>query len=95
MKSLREGVDVLKQKLGDCVVLLASADDGKVALVAGVAGSPAGRIKAGDLVAHVATQIGGKGGGRADMAQGGGLDSPALDAALLQVPEWLSKRLLA
>ena len=95
MKALREGVDVLKQKLGDCVVLLASADDGKVALVAGVAGSPAGRIKAGDLVAHVATQIGGKGGGRADMAQGGGLDSPALDAALLQVPEWLSKRLLA
>ena len=95
MKALREGVDVLKQKLGDCVVLLASAQDGKAALVAGVAGSAAGCVKAGDLVAHVATQIGGKGGGRADMAQGGGPDSPLLDAALAEVPDWLRNRLKA
>ena len=94
-KSLRDGVDLLKQKLGDCVVLLASGADGKAALVAGVAGSAEGRVKAGDLVAHVAAQIGGKGGGRADMAQGGGPDSPALDAALLQAPHWLRDQLRA
>ncbi len=87
-KTLRETVDTLKQKLGDCVVLLASARDGKVALVAGVHGSALGRIKAGDLVAHVARQIGGKGGGRPDMAQGGGPDSPALDQALEKLPDW-------
>ncbi|MFZ2236993.1 MAG: alanine--tRNA ligase, partial [Dokdonella sp.] len=92
-KALREGVDLLKQKLVDCVVLLTSGADGKVALVAGVAGSATRRVKAGDLVAHVATQIGGKGGGRADMAQGGGPDTPALDVALRQVPDWLRGQL--
>ncbi|MEO6076148.1 MAG: alanine--tRNA ligase [Dokdonella sp.] len=94
-KSLRDGVDLLKHRLVDCVVLLASGADGKAALVAGVAGSAAGRVKAGDLVAHVAAQIGGKGGGRADMAQGGGPDTPALDSALLQAPHWLREQLLA
>jgi alanyl-tRNA synthetase len=89
-KALREGVDGLKQKLGDCVVLLASASEGKVALAGGVNGTALKRIKAGDVVAHVARQIGGKGGGRADMAQGGGVDSPALDSALAALPEWIS-----
>jgi alanyl-tRNA synthetase len=92
-KALREAVDTLKQKLGDCVVLLASGNDGKAALVGGVHGAASGRIKAGDIVAHVANQIGGKGGGRADMAQGGGVDSATLDEALRALPGWLAKRL--
>jgi len=91
-KTLREGVDTLKQKLVDCVVLLAAASDGKVALVGGVGGAAQAKIKAGDVVAHVAAQIGGKGGGRADMAQGGGVDSPALDAALAGLPTWIEGR---
>ena len=92
-KALRDAVDTLKQKLGDCVVLLASGTDGKAALVGGVHGKALGRIKAGDVVAHVASQIDGKGGGRPDMAQGGGLDSAALDGALRALPEWLAKRM--
>ncbi|MBO9663289.1 alanine--tRNA ligase [Dokdonella sp.] len=92
-KALREGVDSLKQKLVDCVVLLAAGADGKAALVGGVHGQAAGRIKAGDVVAHVASLIGGKGGGRPDMAQGGGVDSPALDAALAALPDWIAQRL--
>jgi alanyl-tRNA synthetase len=91
-KALREGVDGLKQKLVDCVVVLASASDGKVALAGGVHGAALAKIKAGDVVAHVAAQIGGKGGGRADMAQGGGPDSPALDTALAALPAWISAR---
>jgi len=91
-KALREAVDGLKQKLGDCVVLLAAGGDGKVALVGGVGGAALGRIKAGDVVAHVAAQIGGKGGGRPDMAQGGGVDSPALDQMLAALPAWIAAR---
>ncbi len=91
-KALRDAVDTLKQKLRDCVVLLASGSDGKVALIAGVHGSALDKVKAGEVVAHVASQIGGKGGGRADMAQGGGADSPALDQALRKLPQWLSER---
>jgi len=90
---LRDNIDRFKQLLGDCVVLLAGTNDGKVALVAGVHGSALGRIKAGELVAHVAGQIGGKGGGRPDLAQGGGDDSPQLDAALAAVPAWIDARL--
>lgn len=89
-KALRESVDRLKQKLGDCVVVLASGNDGKAAVVAGVGGAASGRIRAGDVVAHVAASIGGKGGGRPDMAQGGGKDSPALDTALNELPDWLA-----
>ena len=89
----REAVDGLKQKLGDCVVLLASGHDGKAALVGGVHGAALGKVTAGEVVAHVARQIGGKGGGRPDMAQGGGEDSPALDAALRGVSDWLAQRL--
>ncbi|ANB18303.1 alanine--tRNA ligase [Dokdonella koreensis] len=92
-KALREGVDSLKQQLGDCVVLLAAAAEGKVALVGGVGGAALGKVKAGEVVAHVAAQIGGKGGGRPDLAQGGGVDSPALDQALAHVPKWLAERL--
>jgi len=92
-KTLRDNIDRFKQLLGDCVVLLAGTNDGKVALVAGVHGSALGRIKAGELVAHVAGQIGGKGGGRPDLAQGGGDDSPQLDAALAAVPAWIDARL--
>ncbi|HEU4663941.1 MAG TPA: alanine--tRNA ligase [Dokdonella sp.] len=92
-KALRDGVDTLKQKLVDCVVLLAAGADGKVALVGGVHGAALGKVKAGDVVAHVAAQIGGKGGGRPDMAQGGGVDSPALDAALAALPAWLEQKM--
>jgi len=74
-------------------VLLAAGADGKVSLVGGVHGAAQGRVKAGDVVAHVAALIGGKGGGRPDMAQGGGIDSPALDAALAALPDWVAARL--
>ncbi|MGH8111359.1 MAG: alanine--tRNA ligase [Rhodanobacteraceae bacterium] len=92
-KALRSAVDTLKQKLGDCVVLLASTHDGKASLVGGVHGAALRRIKAGDVVAHVAARIDGKGGGRPDMAQGGGADSPALDDALRGLTGWLAERL--
>ena len=91
-KSLRDGVDQLKQQLGDCVVLLAGAADGRVSLIAGVHGNALARIKAGDVVAHIAAQIGGKGGGRPDMAQGGGADAPELVALLAGLPKWISSR---
>ncbi|WP_058835069.1 alanine--tRNA ligase [Luteimonas abyssi] len=92
-KALREAVDRLKQQLGDAVVVLAGAGEGKAALVAGVAGAASGRVKAGELLAHVAGQIGGKGGGRPDMAQGGGSDGPALVAALDDVKNWVATRI--
>ena len=89
-KSLRDSVDQLKQQLGDCVILLAGAADGRVSLIAGVHGKALGRIKAGGVVAHVAAQIDGKGGGRPDMAQGGGTDAPNLPAILSALPEWIA-----
>jgi len=92
-KALREAMDRLKQQLGDAVILLAGTNGGKAALVAGVSGAGAGRINAGELLAHVASQTGGKGGGRPDMAQGGGEDGPALVAALTAVPVWVENRL--
>jgi alanyl-tRNA synthetase len=92
-KALRDAVDRMKQQLGDAVVLLAGAGDGKAALVAGVSGSALGKVKAGDLLAHVARQVNGKGGGRPDLAQGGGEDGPALVAALAAVPEWVAQRM--
>jgi alanyl-tRNA synthetase len=91
-KALREAVDRLKQQLGDAVVVLAGTRDGKAALVAGVSGQAAGRAKAGELIAHVAGLTGGKGGGRADLAQGGGDDGPALCEALAGIPDWLRAR---
>ncbi|QDE38937.1 alanine--tRNA ligase [Luteibacter pinisoli] len=92
-KSLRDSLDVLKQKLGDCAIILAGAADGRVALVAGVGGTAMGRVKAGDLVAEVASKIEGKGGGRPDMAQGGGIDSPALPGILAGIPAWIEGKL--
>jgi alanyl-tRNA synthetase len=89
-KALRDSVDQLKQQLGDCVILLAGAADGRVALIAGVHGKALGRVKAGSVVAHVAAQIDGKGGGRPDMAQGGGSDTPDLPAILTALPDWVS-----
>ncbi len=92
-KALREAVDRLKQQLGDAVIVLAGTSGGKAALVAGVSGVASGKVKAGELLAHVAGQIGGKGGGRPDMAQGGGEDGPALAAALADVGDWVAGRL--
>jgi alanyl-tRNA synthetase len=91
-KLLRDSVDQLKQQLGDSVILLAGAADGRVSLIAGVHGKALGRVKAGDVVAHIAAQIGGKGGGRADMAQGGGTDVAGLPAILATLPDWVSGR---
>ncbi|MFL6587337.1 MAG: alanine--tRNA ligase [Luteimonas sp.] len=92
-KALRDAVDRLKQQLGDVVVLLAGTSDGKAALVAGVGGAATGRVKAGELLSHVVAKTGGKGGGRPDMAQGGGEDGPALLAALGEVRQWVAERL--
>lgn len=92
-KALRDALDRLRQQLGDMVVVLAGAKDGKVSLVAGVNGAAAGRVKAGELLSHVAKQINGKGGGRPDMAQGGGEDLPTLPHVLEGVAEWVRGRL--
>ncbi|MFO7747430.1 MAG: alanine--tRNA ligase [Orrella sp.] len=84
-KALRGMVDQLKDKLGSAVVVLAGAAEGKISLVAGVTADLVSIIKAGDVVAHVASQVGGKGGGRADMAMGGGTEVSKLSAALASV----------
>ncbi|TAA20414.1 MULTISPECIES: alanine--tRNA ligase [Pseudoxanthomonas] len=94
-KALRDAVDRLKQQLGDSVILLAGTEGGKAALVAGVNGAAMGRVKAGELLGHVAGLIGGKGGGRPDLAQGGGEDGPALASALAGVSTWVAQRLAA
>ncbi len=92
-KALRDTLDQLKNKLKTAAVLLASVADGKVTLVAGVTADSTGRIKAGDLVNVVAQQVGGKGGGRPDMAQAGGSNPAALDGALAMVPDWVRQQL--
>jgi alanyl-tRNA synthetase len=92
-KALRDAMDRLKQQLVDTVIVLAGVQDGKAALVAGVNGSATGRVKAGELLSSVAGQIGGKGGGRPDMAQGGGEDGPKLVAALDGVLDWVKGKL--
>ncbi len=92
-KGLRELVDNLKTQLPDSVIVLASGQDGKVSLVAGVQGAAQATFKAGEVLSHIAVQIGGKGGGRPDFAQGGGEDGPALDAALAGLDAWLAARL--
>ena len=92
-KSLRDSADQLKNKLGTSVVLLAAEDEGKIALVAGVSKDATAQVKAGDLMRHVAQQVGGKGGGRPDMAQGGGSDVAALEGALASVAPWVKEQL--
>jgi alanyl-tRNA synthetase len=92
-KSLRETLDQLKNKLGTAVIVLSAVSDEKVNLVAGVTKDQTSRVKAGDLVRFVAEQVGGKGGGRPDMAQAGGNDPAALDNALKSVEVWVRERL--
>ncbi|PSU20302.1 alanine--tRNA ligase [Photobacterium kishitanii] len=92
-KALRGMVDELKNQLGSGVVLLGNVSDGKVGLIAGVTKDLIGKVKAGELVNLVALQVGGKGGGRPDMAQAGGTDAAALPAALDSVAPWLADKL--
>jgi alanyl-tRNA synthetase len=94
-KELRGVLDQLKNKLGSGVIILGVADKaaGKVSLIAGVTNDLTERVKAGELVNHVASQVGGKGGGRADMAQAGGSQPDALPGALNSVPAWLENTL--
>ncbi|ENZ7979447.1 alanine--tRNA ligase [Klebsiella pneumoniae] len=92
-KMLRTMVDDLKNQLGSTIVVLATVADGKVSLIAGVAKDVTDRVKAGELVGMVAQQVGGKGGGRPDMAQAGGTDASALPAALASVKGWVSAKL--
>lgn len=92
-KSLRETMDQLKNKLGSAVIVLAAVAGDKVSLVAGVTADLTDRVRAGDLVKFVAEQVGGKGGGRPDMAQAGGNDPAALPAALDSVASWLADKL--
>ena len=89
--TLRQTMDQLKDKLKTAAIVLAAVADGKVSLIAGVTADVTHKIKAGELVNFVARQVGGKGGGRADMAQAGGTDPSGLAAALSGVPDWVSK----
>jgi alanyl-tRNA synthetase len=86
-------MDQLKNKLPSSAIVLAASEGDKVSLIAGVTADVIARVKAGELVNYVATQVGGKGGGRPDMAQAGGTDSKALPKALASVQEWVAERL--
>jgi alanyl-tRNA synthetase len=90
---LRETMDKLKDKLKSAVILLASVNDGKVSLIAGVTADATSKVKAGELVNMVAQQVGGKGGGRPDMAQAGGTQPENLAAALVSVTAWVQGKL--
>jgi len=92
-KALREAMDKLKDKLRSCALVLASSEGGKVTLIAGVSADLTARVKAGELVNFVAQQVGGKGGGRPDMAQAGGTDATKLPLALKSVLAWVEERL--
>jgi len=92
-KALRDTVDQLKNKLGTSAIILGAAEGDKVTLIAGVSKDATDRIKAGDLVNSVAQQVGGRGGGRPDMAQAGGNDPAALDGALATVSDWVTGQL--
>jgi alanyl-tRNA synthetase len=93
VKALRETIDKLKDKLKSAAIVLGSVTDGKVTLIAGVTGDLTSKVKAGELVNHVAQQVGGKGGGRPDMAQAGGSNPAALPAALQSVKGFVEQRL--
>ena len=92
-KTLRETLDKLKDKLKSAAIVLGAVSDGKVSLIAGVTADLTGRLKAGELVNYVAQQVGGKGGGRPDMAQAGGTDPAKLPAALQSVLGWVEQRI--
>ena len=91
-KTLRDTLDKLKDKLKTAAIVLAAVDGGKVQLAAGVTADSTGKVKAGELVNFVAQQVGGKGGGKADMAMAGGTDASGLDAALKSVQGWVAER---
>jgi len=95
VNTLRAVMDKMKDKLKTAAIVLASVSDGKVSLIAGVTADSTSKVKAGDLVNFVAQQVGGKGGGRPDMAQAGGTDPSGLPAALAAVSQWVSERLSA
>ena len=90
--TLREVMDKMKDKLKTAAIVLAAVNDGKVSLIAGVTADATTKVKAGELVNFVALQVGGKGGGRADMAQAGGTDASGLPAALAAVAGWVGQR---
>ncbi len=92
-RTLRETLDKLKDKFKSCVVVLAAVEAERVKLIAGVSADLTARVKAGELINFVALQVGGKGGGRPDMAQAGGTDPAALPAALESVKAWVEERL--
>jgi alanyl-tRNA synthetase len=91
--TLRETMDKLKDKLQSAAIVLASVNDGKVSLAAGVTKDLIAKLKAGDLVNHVASQVGGKGGGKPDMAMAGGTDASQLPKALASVEDWIKQKL--
>lgn len=92
-KMLRTMVDDLKNQLGSAIIVLATTTDDKVSLIVGVTKDLTGKVKAGELIADIAQQVGGKGGGRPDMAQAGGTDVQALPAALASVEAWVASRM--
>ncbi|MDP3825442.1 MAG: DHHA1 domain-containing protein, partial [Polaromonas sp.] len=91
-KTLRDTMDKLKDKLKTAVIVLAAVDGDKVQIAAGVTADSVGKVKAGELVNFVAQQVGGKGGGKADMAMAGGTDASKLPAALASVQGWVTER---
>ena len=91
-KALRETLDKLKDKLKSAAIVLAAVEGGKVQLAAGVTADRMGKLKAGELVNFVAQQVGGKGGGKPDMAMAGGTDPSRLGAALASVQAWVAER---
>jgi alanyl-tRNA synthetase len=92
-KNLRTMMDNAKNQMGSGIAFIANVADGKIGLIAGVTKDLTGKVKAGDLVKMVAEQVGGKGGGRPDMAQAGGTDVDALPEALRSIRGWLEERL--
>jgi alanyl-tRNA synthetase len=92
-KTLRETVDKLKEELRSAAIVLGTVADGKVSLIAGVTADLTAKVKAGELVNFVAQQVGGKGGGRPDMAQAGGTEPAKLPAALQSVKAWVEQRI--
>ena len=92
-KTLRDTMDKLKDKLKTAAIVLAAVDGGKVQLAAGVTADSVGKVKAGELVNFVAQQVGGKGGGKPDMAMAGGTDASGLPKALSSVQGWVAERL--